>query len=218
VTASLFDGTFGRVYGFYIERERLSRLIAALVWGADIRPFYASMRVIAETPDGGVVVDAPCGGGVAFRGLRPEQEVRYVAVDLSPRMLEQARHRARELGLSQIEFVVGDAQSLPLETGSVDLFLSYFGLHCMPDPARAVGEAARALRPGGRVVGGMITNGPTFRHRLLVHPGRGAFGPGGTVEELREWLTIAGFREVAIESTGLFAYFDARRAGLTAGH
>jgi hypothetical protein len=67
---ALFEGAFGEIYGLYIEQERLSRVIAALMWGADVRPFYASMRVIGEVRDGGVIVDVPCGAGVAFRGIR----------------------------------------------------------------------------------------------------------------------------------------------------
>ena len=45
---------------------------------------------LAEAPDGTVILDVPCGGGVAFRGLRPGQRVRYVAADLSPVMLGRA--------------------------------------------------------------------------------------------------------------------------------
>ncbi|HEX8854435.1 MAG TPA: class I SAM-dependent methyltransferase [Thermoleophilaceae bacterium] len=209
---ALFDGAFGAVYGLYIERERLSRLIAALVWGSDSRPFYASMRAIGAVPDGGLIVDAPCGAGVAFRGLRPSQHVRYIALDLSSRMLERARHRAARLGLGQIEFVQGDAQAIPAEDSSVDLFLSYWGLHCFPDPSCAVAEMARCLRPGARVVGGMITRGQTARHRLLVHPGRGGFGPGGTVDDLQRWLDDAGFQETTTDTSGLFAYFEAVKA------
>jgi ubiquinone/menaquinone biosynthesis C-methylase UbiE len=208
---AVFDGAFGRVYSFYTERERLSRLIAAVVWGGDIRPFYASMRAIGETPDGGTIVDAPCGAGVALRGLHPGQRVRYIALDLSPRMLERARRRARELGLAQIEFLEDDAQSLPVEDGSVDLFLSYFGLHCLPDPPAAVAEIARSLRRRGRVVGSMITRGPTLRHRVLVRPGRGGFGPVGTVGDLRDWLAAAGLPDATVEASGLFAYFEARK-------
>ncbi|HYU14720.1 MAG TPA: methyltransferase domain-containing protein [Candidatus Acidoferrum sp.] len=208
---ALFDGAFGRLYSFHIERERLSRLIAAVVWGGDVRPFYTSMRAIGEVSDGGLIVDAPCGAGVAFRGLRPEQRVRYIALDLSPRMLERARQRAGDLGLNQIELVEGDALSVPVEDASVDLFLSYFGLHCFPDPEEAVTEMARCLRPGGRVVGGMISRGRTARQRLLVRPGRGGFGPGGTVEDLERWLEGAGFGKAAVNASGLFAYFNAER-------
>src|SRR5919109_2739624 len=208
----LFDGPFGRIYGFYIERERLSRLIAATVWGGDVRPFYASMRAIADVPEGGVIVDAPCGAGVAFRGLHPRQRVRYLALDLSPAMLDRARRRAQEMNLAQIELVKGDAESIPLEDAGADLFLSYFGLHCLPDPEAGVAEIARCLKPGGRVVGGMITRGDSVRHRLLVHPGRSGWGRGGTVEDLRSWLTEAGHDDVAVRESGLFAYFQAAKA------
>jgi SAM-dependent methyltransferase len=208
----LFDGAFGAVYSFYIARERLSRPIAALAWGADIRPFYASMRAIGEVRPGAVIVDAPCGAGVAFRGLTRGQRVRYIALDLSPRMLERARRRAARLDLDQIELAEGDAQSIPVEAGSVDLFLSYWGLHCFPDPARAVAEMARCLSPGNRVVGSMITRGRSARHRLLVRPGRGGFGPGGTVDDLRAWLEDAGLEQVIVDRSGLFGYFQAVKA------
>jgi ubiquinone/menaquinone biosynthesis C-methylase UbiE len=206
---ALFEGAFGEIYGLYIEREHLSRVIAALLWGADIRAFYASMRLIGEVRDGGVIVDVPCGAGVAVRGLRVGQNVRYIALDLSPRMIERARRRATRLGLTQIEAVEGDAQSIPVEAASVDLFLSYWGLHCFPDPAQALTEAARCLRPGGRLVGCMITRGRTWRQRLLVRPGRGGFGPGGTLEDLRRWLADARLQDITVESSGLFAYFEA---------
>ena len=206
---ALFEGAFGEIYGLYIEQERLSRVIAALMWGADVRPFYASMRVIGEVRDGGVIVDVPCGAGVAFRGIRAGQDVRYIAIDLSPRMLERARRRATQRGLGQIELVEGDAQSIPVEAASVDLLLSYWGLHCFPDPAQAVTEAARCLRPGGRLTGCTITRGRSWRHRLLVQPGRGGFGPGGTVEDLRHWLVDARLEALTVESSGLFTYFEA---------
>jgi SAM-dependent methyltransferase len=206
---ALFEGAFGEIYGLYIARERLSRIIAALVWGADIRPFYASMGVIGEVPDGGVIVDVPCGAGVAFRGLRADQDVRYIAIDLSRRMLERARRRATRLGLGEIELVEGDAQSIPVDAASVELFLSYWGLHCFPNPAQAVAEAARCLRPGGRLVGCTIIRGRSLRHRLLVRPGRGGFGPGGTAEDLRRWLVDARLDNMTVESSGLFAYFEA---------
>jgi SAM-dependent methyltransferase len=188
-------------------------VIAATVWGGDIRPFYASMGAIGEVPPGSVIVDAPCGAGVAFRALRAEQRVRYVALDLSPGMLERARRRARRLGLRQLEFVEGDAQSVPVQDGSADLFLSYWGLHCFPDPEEAVAEIARCLRPGGRLIGSMITLGDSLRHRLIVRPGRGGFGPGGTADDLRRWLADSVLGEPTVEESGLFAYFKARQTG-----
>src|SRR5688572_24439725 len=89
-----FDGPFGPVYSFYMEHERVSRLVARVVWGSDVRPFYASMTAISELSADATVVDAPCGAGVAFRAIDPGRQPRYLAVDLSERMLERARRRA----------------------------------------------------------------------------------------------------------------------------
>jgi SAM-dependent methyltransferase len=191
-----------------MERPPLARVIAKLVWGADIKGLYASMEEIGRVPDGGVIVDAPCGAGVAFRGLRPDQRVRYLALDLSPAMLERARRRAGRRGLGQIELVEGDAQSIPLDEGSADLFLSYWGLHCFADPRAALDEAHRCLRPGGRLVGGTVVRGPSWRQRLIVRPNHGAFGAVGSAEEVRGWIGER-FGEAEIEASGAFLQFSA---------
>ena len=205
----LFDSPFGGLYAFYIEHEAACRVIGRAVWGADVRPYYGSMRRIAAVPAGGLIVDAPCGAGVAFRGLAPEHEVRYLAVDLSQGMLARARATAARRGLDGIEFVRADATAIPVESGAADLFLSHFGLHCFPDPEAAVREAARCLRPGGRLEGSMIARGPRMRQRMLVRPGVGGFGPGGMVADLRRWLDRAGLRGERVEESGCFAYFSA---------
>jgi SAM-dependent methyltransferase len=208
----LFAGPFGALYSFYMERQRVSRIVARVVWGADIAPFYASMRAIETVRPNGLVVDMPCGAGVAFRGLRPDQDIRYLAADLSEAMLHRARRRARDLRLAQVRFGQAEATDVPVADASVDLFLSYFGLHCFPDPAAAVREIARCLRPGGRLVGGTIVGGRSRRQRLIVRPGRSAFGPVGTVEQLGGWLERAGIADLAMECDGAIAYFSGARA------
>jgi ubiquinone/menaquinone biosynthesis C-methylase UbiE len=208
----VFDGLFGTVYGAYIRRERLARLIARAVWASDTRPFYASMAAVGQVADGGTIVDAPCGSGVALRALRPERRVRYLGFDLSPRMLGQARRYADRLGLRQVELAEADAEALPLEDAGADLFLSYFGLHCFPRPQAAVREAARCLRAGGRLVGATIVIGERRLDRLRVRPGVGAFGPVGTAADLQRWLSDAGVAEVEIERSGVFAVFGGTKA------
>ena len=212
-----FDGPFGPVYSFYMEHRRVSRLIARVVWGSDVRPLYASMIAISELTADATVVDAPCGAGVAFRAIDPGEEPRYLAVDLSERMLERARRRAAERGLERIEFRHADARAIPLADGEADLFCSYFGLHCFPDPGAALREAARCLRPGGRLVGGTIVTGASLRQRLLVRPGHGAFGPVGDVRDLARWLETARFADVQVDERGAFVYFSATRARRTIG-
>ena len=204
-----FDGAFGRAYSYWMERPWLARLVGLALWGGYPKPYYDSMRAIGELPEGAVVADAPCGAGAAFVALSPRQRLRYLALDLSPLMLERARQRARAFGLDQIELVEGDAERIPLESGSVDLFLSYWGLHCMPHPDAAVREIARCLRRGGRVVGAMICRGPSLRQRLFLRPGTGGFGPGGSVDDLARWLVAAGLTKTRLEVSGAFAYFEA---------
>jgi ubiquinone/menaquinone biosynthesis C-methylase UbiE len=167
------------------------------------------MSAIGELPDGAFIVDAPCGAGVAFAALSPHQKLRYLALDFSPLMLKRARRRARSLGLAQISFIEGDAERIPLADGSVDLFLSYWGLHCMPHPDAAVREMARSLRRGGRVIGAMVCRRRGLRQRLIMRPGNRAFGPGGTADDLARWLTAAGLTRTRLEVSGPLAFFEA---------
>jgi SAM-dependent methyltransferase len=209
---AIFGGRFGGVYATYMERPWLGRAVSRLVWGSDLRPYYRSMAAIGKLPPGATVVDVPCGAGSAFRAVRPGQDVRYLAGDLSPRMLSLARRRARKRGLDQIELFEADAVELPLETGLADLFVSYFGLHCLDDPQGALREAHRCLASGRRLVGATIVTGPRLRQRLLVRPDRGAFGRVESADVLERRLGAAGFEQVEVERSGLFAYFRARAA------
>jgi SAM-dependent methyltransferase len=207
-----YASPFGAAYSAYMERPRLSRLIARTIWGGDIRPYYDRMSAVAEVNDGGTIVDCPCGAGPALRALRPNADVRYVAADLSPSMLQRARKRARARGLTAVEFVEADAADLPLERDTADLFLSLWGLHCFKDPAAAIRDAARVLKPSGRIVGAcFVRGGETPRQRLLVRPGRGDFGKVGTQAELEHWLVAAGLALSDSKRSGPMWFFDAQR-------
>lgn len=208
----LYASPLGAAYSAYMERPWLSRRVGRLVWGADTTHYYESMRAVAEVPAGGTIVDCPCGAGPAFRALRPEADVRYVAADLSPSMLGRARERAAARHLGQVELLEADATEIPLASESADLFLSYWGLHCFADPAAALREAARLLRPGGRLVGASLIRGKeSLRQRLLVRPGVGGYGRVGTEAEVRGWLAKAGFAPASFKRTGPMLFFDASR-------
>jgi SAM-dependent methyltransferase len=129
-------------------------------------------------------------------------------------MLLRARKRAQARELTSVEFVEGNATDLPMPPGSADLFLSYWGLHCFDDPAAALAEAARVLKPGGRLVGSCFVRGSdTLRQRLLVRPGSGDFGQVGTEPEVRAWLVAAGFEVSSASRSGPMLFYDARLSG-----
>jgi ubiquinone/menaquinone biosynthesis C-methylase UbiE len=206
-----YASPLGAAYSAYMERPRLSRRIGKLIWGGDTGAYYESMAAVGEAPEGGTIVDCPCGAGPALRALDPGREVRYVAADLSPAMLRRARERAAKRGLSGIEFVESRAEDLPLESASADLFLSYWGLHCYPDPRAAVAEMGRVLKPGGRLVGASFVRGDSLRQRLLLRPGAGDFGPLCTEPELLDWLAEEGLRVTGTGRSGLYMFFEATR-------
>jgi len=206
-----YASPLGAAYSAYMERPRLSRAVGRVVWGSDTAPYYESMSAIAEVPDGGTVVDCPCGAGPALRAVRPDGSIRYIAADLSPSMIHRARKRAADRDLTNVEFMESDATELPLPAASADLFLSYWGLHCFDDPQGALAEAARVLKSGGRLVGSTFVRGrDSLRQRLLVRPGSGAFGQQvGTQSEIEAWLAAAGFHLTSATRSGLMLFFDA---------
>ena len=199
-------GPFGAVYDFYIERERLARLVGRVVWGIDVRPMYASMRAVGELPDGATVLDVPCGGGIALRGLRRDQDVRYLAVDLEEDML--ARFRRRYAGAETIR---ADMRSLPLPDACADLCLTYSGLHCVPDPEAALAEVVRCLKPGGELIGSTFTTGGTRRQRRVFAAARrrGQAAPSWSRADIGRALLAAGLTDLALDGDG-FAVFRAR--------
>ncbi len=103
---------------------------------------------------GEVVLDLGSGGGLdcflAARRVGPQGRV--IGVDMTGAMVQQARRRARELGLDNVEFRQGLIEGLPLEAAAVDVVLSNCVINLSPDKKAVFREIARVLRPGGRVV------------------------------------------------------------------
>jgi SAM-dependent methyltransferase len=76
---------------------------------------------------------------------------RLITSDLSPAMLDAARRRGAALGVTNVDYRVMDAERLELDADSADGVLCRFGYMLLPDPAGALAETRRVLRPGGRV-------------------------------------------------------------------
>ncbi len=209
----LFGRSIGTSYARAIEQRRLARVFGRLLFGTDVSRIYQAMDVVAELPDGAAVLDVPCGGGITVGHLRPGQRVRYVAMDISTAMLDHARQRIPPQHREVVEFVEGSIEQIPFSDGEFDLCVCFNGLHCVPDPAIAVREIARCLRPGGRLVGDFATRGRVRRADAYMALMRttGTFGPGGTVEDAQRWLVDAGLQIDTLECSGAITHFAARK-------
>jgi arsenite methyltransferase len=118
----------------------------------------ANPHLIAPLPTGGTVVDIGCGAGMdlmlAAETVGPTG--RAIGVDMTEAMAERARTGARSCGLDNVEVRLGDAMSLPLDSGSVDVVISNGVLNLTPDKDQAFGEVFRILTPGGQFLYGDI--------------------------------------------------------------
>jgi SAM-dependent methyltransferase len=145
--------------------------------------------LLALLPDRLVVGDLGCGTGVVATELAPYVE-RVIAVDESKAMLAAARRRVS--GCTNIELRAGALEALPVADGELDAAVLSLVLHYVPDPLRALAEARRAVRAGGRlVVVDMVAHG-----RTEVRYAIGQVWQGFTEEQLRAWLAETGFTGV----------------------
>lgn len=209
------DPLWATVYDWLIEHP----IVGAPVWrfgmGSELQRLYDTAARIAEVPAGGAILDIPCGGGVALRGLAPGQGVRYVAADISEKMLDRTREAAAERGLlDQVELRQADVGDLPFADGEFDLVVSFTGLHCFPDPRQALLEMGRVTRPGGEILGSTLLNKAELRGDLALQMGRisGVIGPGVTLDQVRGGLDEAGYVESRVDLSGPMAYFSGRRS------
>jgi SAM-dependent methyltransferase len=139
---------------------------------------------------------------------------RLITSDFSPAMLAAARRRGTELGLANVDYRVIDAERIELDDDSVDRVLCRFGYMLMADPAAALAETRRVLRPGGRLtlaVWGAAERNPFFGiiaasliQRGHIDPPEPPPAPGifsmASAERTEGLLQGAGFSEVGTEA------------------
>ena len=97
-----------------------------------------------------VIADLGAGEG-AFSLLLAQRAAKVIAVDNSARMIEVGREQAQRQGVKNLEYRLGDMEEVPIEDTSVDLVFFSQSLHHALHPQRAVEEAWRILKPGGRI-------------------------------------------------------------------
>ncbi len=166
-----------------------------------------------------VVGDLGCGGGQVAETLAPCVR-RVIAVDDSAAMLQAARRRLRER--DDVELRRGRLEALPIDDGELDAAACVLVLHHVPDPGRALAEAARVLRPGGRLL--VVDMLPHDREHYRQQMGH--VWLGFAEAQISAYLAAAGFEATRVralppghkaQGPALFAA-SARRAATTNGH
>ncbi len=209
------DPLWASFYDWTVEHPRIGGALWRVGIGSELGLLYDAAGEIGRQPPAARILDVPCGGGVALRGLRPGQHVTYVAADIAREMLERTMDAARERGVeAQVEVRVADVAALPFPDGDFDLVVSFTGLHCFPDPHRAVTEMVRVLRPGGVLTGSAVLNDTGLRFEPMRRIGRAAslLGPSCTGPELRAWLADLGVADLTLRTSGAICYFRGVRS------
>jgi SAM-dependent methyltransferase len=160
------------------EWDRLRRELYGAVYGD------AALRGLL--PRDWVIADLACGTGAVSAALAPHV-ARVVAVDHSPAMLRAARKRVA--GLKNVDLRHGELEALPLEESACDAALLLLALAYVPDPSKVLAEAARILKPGGRLVVVDLLTHDREDFRLRFSQQRRGFDP----EELAALVCAAGF-------------------------
>ena len=132
---SFFDSVAGRLGKDYVPGKSWKSIAEAL------------LRLMPPM----VIADLGAGEG-AFSLLLAQRAKKVIAVDTSDKMIEVAREQALRNGVKNVEFRLGDMEEVPIKAATADLVWISQSLHHALHPGRALAEANRILRPGGRIV------------------------------------------------------------------
>ena len=150
---------------------------------------FGSSALLALLPPDWTVADLGCGTGSIAAALAPEV-ARVIGVDRSAHMLRSARRRTARL--ENVELRRGALEALPIDDASCDAALLVLSLGWVADPQRVLAEAARVVRPGGRLalVDAVLHDDEDFRRRA------GQVWPGFEPARVAEMLAAAGWSAV----------------------
>jgi SAM-dependent methyltransferase len=169
---------------------------------------------LAELRPGETVLDLGSGGGIdvllSARRVGPTGKV--YGLDMTEEMLALARDNQRKAGVENVEFLRGEIERIPLPDASVDVIISNCVINLSTEKPRAIAEAFRVLRPGGRfavsdvVVRGAMPDAVRRSMELWV----GCIAGALEEREYVELLEQAGFSDASVEPTRIYRVDDAR--------
>jgi arsenite methyltransferase len=169
---------------------------------------------LAELKAGETVLDLGSGGGidVLLSARRVGPTGKAYGLDMTDEMLALARENQQKAGATNVEFLKGEIEHIPLPDNSVDVIISNCVINLSADKDQVIREAFRVLKPGGRfAVSDVVTRGQVpeqLRRDMLLWVGciAGALDEGDYSAKLKS----AGFDQVGVEPTRVYRIEDAR--------
>ena len=169
---------------------------------------------LAELRAGEVVLDLGSGGGidVLLSARRVGPTGKAYGLDMTDEMLALARENQKKAGATNVEFLKGEIESIPLPDRAVDVIISNCVINLSADKGRVLQEAFRVLKPGGRfAVSDVVCRGEIPAEvRRNMELWVGCIAGALQDSQYRQLLTDAGFVDVDIEPTRVYAFEDAR--------
>ena len=160
---------------------------------------------VAELHEGEIVLDLGSGGGidVLLSAKRVGPTGKAYGLDMTDEMLELARTNAARAGATNVEFVRGTMEEMPLHNASVDVIISNCVISLSPDKGQVLKEAARVLRHGGRLAFTDIVADPDMDEatRRSMEDWTDCVAGALTAAEFEQELADSGFVEIDIRET-----------------
>ncbi len=170
---------------------------------------------LAELKPGEVVLDLGSGGGidVLLSARRVGATGKAYGLDMTDEMLALARENQRKAGVSNVEFLKGEIENIPLPDNTVDVIISNCVVNLSADKDRVLREAFRVLKPGGRfAVSDVVVHGSVpDQIRKNVELWIGCIAGALQDEDYADKLAGAGFERIGIEPTRVYDVEDARQ-------
>jgi ubiquinone/menaquinone biosynthesis C-methylase UbiE len=160
---------------------------------------------VADLRPGETVLDLGSGAGadVLISARRVAPTGKAIGLDMTDEMLYLARANAEKQGVTNVEFIKGYLEDMPLPDASVDVVISNCVINLSADKPRTIGEAARVLRPGGRLAISDVIADPDMDERTKADMAAwtGCIAGALTEAEFRSTLTAAGLNDIEIRAT-----------------
>jgi SAM-dependent methyltransferase len=176
---------------------------------------------LAALAPGETVLDLGSGGGidVLLSAQRVGPTGKAYGLDMTDDMLKLARENQRKSGLTNVEFLRGEIENIPLPSETVDVIISNCVINLSADKARVIREAHRVLNPGGRFAVSDVVLRGELPEPVLKSMGLWTGCVSGALheDEYRRLLLAAGFADVSIEPTRVYSREDVQALLNSAG-